>query len=380
MRSMRDEWEMTFVDSGAAALKFMEYNNVHVVISDMRMPGMNGAELLGTVMQFYPHTIRLVLSGHSDQDLILKCVGSTHQYLSKPCDPETLRKTIARALALESNLKSQRIQTLITRMECLPSVPKLYTEIMEKMNDPEVIIEDVGKIVARDIGMTTQMLKMVNSAYFGLRREISNPAEAVAYLGLDTIKSLILGIHTFSEFESPATRGFSMSALWNHSLGVAIFAKLLTQQLTRNFKMMDEAFVAGLLHDAGKAALAYNFPDQYREISQQTQGNTFALLSAETQAFSVNHADVGGYLLGLWGLPTPVVEAIGLHHHPSLSLNEEFTPLTAVHVANALTHAEATTTPVVDVDYLKHIHCADDIEIWQRDFNEHSAALKQQSL
>lgn len=375
LRSMRNDWDMTFLDNGAAALKFMAAGNVDVIVSDMRMPGMNGAELLNTVMRLYPRTVRLVLSGHADQDLILKCVGSTHQYLSKPCDPDALRKTVVRALSLEASLKNECIQKLIARMERLPSVPALYSAIVEKMHDPEVVLEEVGQIIAQDIGMTAQVLKLVNSAFFGLRREVASPVEAVAYLGLDTIKSLVLSIHAFSQFQPAPQCGFSLPALWNHSLGVASFAKRLAQLESPDRKLADETFVAGLLHDAGKAALAYNFPDQYGALLAAAAPPAADRLAAELRVFGVNHADVGGYLLGLWGLPAPVVEAIALHHHPGLSNDENFTPLTAVHVAEALTHAQDAVPVSLDLVYLHRLQLASRLEAWQKQFLDQTAAL-----
>ncbi|MFO1512618.1 MAG: response regulator [Verrucomicrobiota bacterium] len=265
LRTMRNEWEMTFVDSGAAALEFMRVTPVEVVVTDMRMPGMNGAQLLAEVMKWHPKTVRLVLSGHADQELILKCVGSTHQYLSKPCEPEMLRSTVARALDLESTLKNERLQKLIAQMDHLPSVPSLYSAIVEKMNDPEASLAEAGAIIARDIGMTAKILKLVNSAFFGLRREVASPAEAVAYIGLDTIKSLVLSLHVFSQYEPAEPGDFSLGALWTHSLSTGAAAKRIAQIEKMDRKLVDEAFVAGLLHDAGKAALAFNFPDQYGE-------------------------------------------------------------------------------------------------------------------
>lgn len=365
MRSMRNEWEMTFVDNAAAALAFMEKTSVDVIVSDMRMPAMNGAQLLGQVMRRYPKTVRLILSGHADQDLILQCVGSTHQFLSKPCDPEQLRATVGRAMDLESKLNNERLQLLVGRMEHLPSVPSLYSEIVDLMHDPETTLEDVGNIIAKDIGMTAKILKLVNSAFFGLRRQVASPAEAVAYLGLDTIKSLVLSMHAFSQFESAQAGGFSLAELWDHSMRTAAAARWLVQMELNDRKMMDEAFVSGLLHDAGKSALAFNFPDEYGKVLVRTRTSSLTLRQAEQEAFGADHADVGGYLLGLWGLPTPVVEAIALHHQPTQSFANAFTPLTAVHVANAIISAGTAGAPAWDVTYLERLKLAGRVNLWR---------------
>lgn len=370
MHMMRNEWDMTFVDSGAAALEFMRTTPVDVVVSDMRMPGMNGAQLLTEVMRLHPKTVRLVLSGHADQDMILKCVGSTHQYLSKPCEPEALRSTVSRALDLESSLKNGRLQKLIAQMEHLPSVPSLYSEIVEKMNNPEASLAEAGDIIARDIGMTAKILKLVNSAFFGLRREVSSPAEAVAYIGLDTIKSLVLSLHAFAQYESAQPGGFSLTALWRHSLSTGAAAKQIAQLENMPRKLVDEAFVSGLLHDAGKAALAFNFPEKYGEILCMANTQQMDPLQAEAATFGANHADVGGYLLGLWGLPFPVVEAIAFHHQPTASLNPVFSPLTAVHAANVLVSTIPAVRPLeFDWPYLNQLGVGDRTENWRRALN-----------
>jgi HD-like signal output (HDOD) protein len=320
-------------------------------------------------MKRYPRTVRLILSGHADQDLILKCVGSTHQYLSKPCDPDALRATVSRAIGLEASLKNERLQRLIGQMDHLPSIPSLYMKIVETINDPRASLAAVSDIIAQDIGMTAKILKLVNSAFFALRREISSANHAVAYLGLDTIKSLVLSINAFSQLETRELEGFSLAELWNHSLGTAAAAKRIAQIEGAGSKIADEAFVSGLLHDAGKAALAFNFPEEYGQALRDPADGKIDPLGAEQRAFGASHADVGGYLLGLWGLPVPVVEAIALHHQPQLAADKTFTPLTAVHVANALVHAgdRRECPPAVDRQYLATLGLGDRIDVWQRE-------------
>ena len=367
MRMMRDEWDMTFVDSGAKALAFLTDHPVDVIVSDMRMPGMNGAQLFNEVAKRFPKSVRIILSGHADQDLILDCVGSAHQFLSKPCDPEALRATIRRALELEGSVKNDRLQQLVARMAHLPSIPSLYSEIVEKMNDPEAALEDVGVIIAKDPGMTAKILKLVNSAFFGLRREVSNPTDATAFLGLDTIKSLVLSLNAFAQYESVKTEGFSLPALWNHSLATAAAAKRIAQLEKADLKTVDQAFVSGLLHDSGKTVLAFNFPDQYGKTILAAKEQGADPLVAEQDAFGANHADVGGYLLGLWGLPVQVVDAIALHHQPKQSADAAFTPLTAVHAANALVKAGGGTLPAWDSDYLCRLSLGDHATVWQKE-------------
>ncbi|MDP3071016.1 MAG: response regulator [Opitutaceae bacterium] len=372
LRPMRDEWEMEFSDSGAKALELMAADPFDMVVSDMRMPGMNGAELLARVMQLYPKTVRLILSGHADKELILKCVGSTHQFLSKPCDPEAIRTTIRRAAATDDALQSDALKQLVGRLGRLPSVPTLYSEIIDALHDPDVTLDTVGRIVGKDIAMTAQILKLVNSAFFGLRRQVSSPAEAANYLGLDTLRSLVLSINAFSQFEKVAIPGFSFPALWTHSVDTGATAKAIAQLEDADRKLADEAFVAGLLHDTGKMVLAANCPAEYAEVLRLTAQEGLVPCEAEQRVFGVNHADVGGYLLGLWGLPVTVVEAIAFHHRPASAAVKSFCPLTAVHVANALVHHAAEPSPAdeprLDAAYLQSLGLEARLPIWREHF------------
>jgi HD-like signal output (HDOD) protein/CheY-like chemotaxis protein len=370
LRPMRTEWEMVFVESGEKALELMDESPFDVVISDMRMPGMNGAELLAEVLKRYPKTVRLVLSGHADKDLVLKCIGSTHQYLSKPCEPEDLKAAISRAADLDQGMRDQSLRQLIARMDRLPSMPSLYVEIVEKLQDPEVGVEEIGEIVGKDLAMTAKILKLVNSAFFGLGRQISSPAEAVSYLGVDTIKSLVLSIHAFSQFSATHFEGFSIEALWVHSQQTAGLAKEIVRLEKGDQKMMDEAFVAGLLHDTGKLVLGSNFPAQYGPVLKAGRVGSLATLAAEENTFGANHAEIGAYLLGLWGLPVPVVEAIALHHQPGKYAHAGFSPLTAVHVATALvnyqsSHDESVLNSDLDRAYLDQLGLTERLDVWR---------------
>jgi response regulator RpfG family c-di-GMP phosphodiesterase len=280
LRSMRAEWDMVFVGSGAKALELMAQNPFDVVISDMRMPGMNGAEFLAEVLKRFPKTVRLILSGHADRDLVLKCVGTTHQYLSKPCQPDELKAAVMRASNLELSLRDQSLRQLVSRLDRLPSIPALYVQIVEKLQDPDIGVDEIGSIVAKDLAMTAKILKLVNSAFFGLGHQISSPGEAVSYLGMETIKSLVLSVHAFSQFSSAKLGQFSIDALWIHSQQTAGLAKEIARMEDSEHKLLDDCFVAGLLHDTGKLVLASNFPSQYDQVLEMDRSGQLPLLAA----------------------------------------------------------------------------------------------------
>lgn len=375
LRPMRNDWDMAFVNGGVEALEFMAGTPVDVVVADMRMPGMNGAELLNEVMKRHPQTVRLILSGHADKDLIMQCVGTTHQYLSKPCESETLKAAVLRASALGASLQNEHLKKLVGRMDRLPSLPSLYVEIVEKLRQQETMIEDVANVISRDIGMTAKILKLVNSAFFGLQQHISSLDDAVAYLGLNTIKTLVLCINAFSQYEGVKIPGFTLESLWQHSMAVAALARKISRLESTDRNHAEEAFVSGMLHDTGRLILAANDTDSYQKALALAEEQAIPVFQAEESVFGANHASVGGYLLGLWGLPVPVVEAIALHHNPGESTVKVFCPLTAVHVADSLiqgaNRALTETIPPapMDVAYLEELGLADHIQNWNEVMN-----------
>lgn len=378
MRAMRDIWDMQFVDSGVKALEAMSKGEFDVIISDMRMPGMNGAQLLNEIMLRYPKTVRLILSGHADQDLVMRSVGSTHQYLTKPCDPDALRATIDRATALGDSFKDERLKNLIAKMSVLPSLPTLYIEVTEALQNGDASAHDIGAIVAKDIAMCAQILKLVNSAFFSRSRKITSAVEATTFLGIDTIKSLMLCLRAFSKLDESLAAGFKMDSLWSHSLTTAANARGIVRLMNRPQKMVDEAYVSGLLHDAGRLVLAANFPGRYQSVVAEAAANRMDLMDAERNEFGATHADVGGYLLGLWGLPVPVVEAIAFHHDPSQCRNAEFSPLTAVHVGNVLAHESLSSIrvggeAVLDMEYLNAAGVELNVTLWRETLREEAA-------
>jgi len=370
LHAMRREWDMCFASSGAEALQKMAETPADVVISDMRMPNMNGAQLLNEIMRRYPKTVRFILSGFADQEMIMQCVGGTHQFLSKPCDGETLRNVVGRAVGMDAWVNNDKIKGLVSRMESLPSLPTLYFEIMEALGSPETTLNQVGATIAQDPAMTAKMLQMVNSAFFGLRRQIIDPTEAVLQLGLETIKSLVLGIHVFSEFEEVKDSPFSLEKLWMHSLATAGTARRIAQLERQERRIVEEAFTAGLLHDVGRLVLLANLSKQYVEAINQSKETSVPLIESERKVFGASHAEIGGYLLGLWGLPIPLVEAVVFHHHPRDCQSQAFTPLTAVHAANVLEHETAPDPlpflrPELDRQFLAQVGVLDHVPIWR---------------
>ncbi len=369
LRSMRHEWDMEFAVSGQNALEMLEKSPYDVIVTDMRMPGMDGAQLLKEVVKRFPRLVRIILSGQTDQEAFLSSSRIVHQFLSKPCDTELLKTTIERACALQDLLKDESLRKLVLQMESLPSQSNLYIEIKEVLQSPSVSMEKIGQIISRDMGMTAKTLQLVNSAFYGLRRRISSPTEAAVVLGVNTIKALVLSHNLFSHFNHIQFPWFSPDALWKHSSIAGLFARQIAKSENYKLEMLDDALVAGMLHDMGKLVLVANLPAQYNKAQALSHDKNIPFWEAEQETLKGTHAEVGAYLIGLWGITNSIVEALAFHHNPGRCAVKTFTLATAVHVADVLANevypVEAGVDVQADYDYLAKAGMAERLAVWR---------------
>jgi HD-like signal output (HDOD) protein len=246
-----------------------------------------------------------------------------------------------------------------------------------EMESPNASVETIGQIIAQDPPITAKVLQLANSAVFGLHLQVNEPGEAVAYLGLEATRTLVLLAHTFSEFDRLPRLGFSVEELWAHSVRVGQFAReiVLLEQQARD--MAEQAYAAGLLHDLGKVLFAANLPVPFGQAVTLARQERMNLHHAESKVLGATHAEIGACLLGIWGLPGPIVEAVALHHQPSSASQIEFGPLTAVHAADVFAHEMAPEDPEVlpfelDQSCLQQLGLVERAELWRRhcqDFN-----------
>lgn len=347
MRKHRKEWEMVFAPSGPDALEELAKNRFDVIISDMRMPVMDGAELLGRVKQLYPATARIILSGHADRDSVARALPVSHQFLSKPCDARRLRVVVERACQLQRLLQDECIRSLIGKLDKLPSVPRAYAELTRAAAQSDVGITDLADIVEQDPAMTVKILQLVNSAYFGLPQQLSSVRQAVSYLGTDLLKTLALTAHAFGTTIPKPVEGFSLEQLQRDSL---LMARLLKRTIP-DPERASEAFTAAMVHDVGKIVLAAGVPDEFGEALRLEREQGTPLHVLEKQLIGVTHAEVSAYLLGFWGLPISIVEAAAYHHTPRFMAEGPLDLVAWVHAADALLdgHSERATDRRGDV-------------------------------
>ncbi len=369
LRPMRRTMNFEFAEDGPAALEVMAAGKVDVVVSDMRMPGMDGATLLATIQEQYPHAIRIMLTGQADNEAILRTVSVVHQFLAKPADPELLKQVINRATALQDLMADERLKEVVSSIGSLPSLPETYARLQQVLRDPDGSLADAAAVIEQDLAMSAKVLQLVNSAFFGLFRHIESPSRAVNLLGLDTIKSLVLGVGVFTDMKAVSSKSFNVKTLWSHSMATAAFAKQIALQETEDREMIDHAFVAGLLHDVGKLLLFSRMPEEYEQVVRMATEASCSLMEAEHEIFGLSHGDVGGYLIGLWGLPGPVVEAITFHHQLHRYPDPSLGPALIVHVADYISYRIDPDhcigdKPYLDEEFLDQAGMLDRIDAW----------------
>lgn len=340
LRRERAHWDMTFALGGDKAMDELKSTGpFDVVVSDMRMPGgVDGAALLRHVQEDYPATIRILLSGQAERESIVRALPATHQFLAKPCSPSALRAAIQRSLSMSVRPGDAMVRALIGRLDKLPSPPDLFFRLSELASSATSTLNEVAAVVTGDPAMAAKVLQLANSAAFGLARTTTSIPQAVAYLGVDTIKVIALTSSLFEKGSSPELDSLQ---------GIAMEVGSLAKRLMPDRMRADEAFVAGLLHDIGRVILAVSVPETYASISREVITSGEALDVVERRILGCTHAEIGACLLGIWGLPPTIVDAVACHHEPAPGADPQL--IASVHAAQAFIEGEPLDEHIVEI-------------------------------
>lgn len=333
LRPHRHRWHMRFVTSGADALAALAEGPYDVIVSDLRMPGMDGATLLEIVRRDHCDTVRIVLSGDADMVMMARAAGAAHRMIAKPCATDALVAVVERSCALREVAGRMEAARRATGAGSLPSVPRRYLELTEILASGTAGSADVAAVVEADIAMSAKVLQLANSAYFGRRAPVSRIAEAVAYIGLDALRALVLQTDAFRQLSiSRPIPGFDIELLQLHCTRVGKLAAALSADRAA----AGDALTAGLLHDVGLLIFASHDADGLAETLGAARQSGCAVHEAERERVGVTHAEIGAHLLALWGLPPTVTEAVAGHHDRHELGGAALDPPAAVHVADLL--------------------------------------------
>jgi len=367
----RHDWNMQFAVSGEEAIDIFERQQVDLIVSDVRMPGMDGGQLLSAVKQRWPTAVRIIVSGYSDPAQAVRLTSLAHQYIAKPCDGSQLENVIERCFNLQDLMSQEPLRRVVGRIGKLPAMPKTYGRLQAALAQPTVTAGEVADIVNADPAIASKVLQITNSAFFRLRKPMVRIKDAVTYLGFATIRNLVLSAEVFSQWKSPQNLlGVDLERLQSH----AQLAAAACKSLAGGRVSPDDAWLAGLLHDIGYWVLVQECPNEVGQALELSRNGHLPLFECERLIAGASHADIGAYLLGLWGLPYSIVEAVAMHHTPQAVTPHGYDLLGALALSHALldpagAHALGTadeTGAAVDATYHASLNAPFDWEETQR--------------
>ena len=338
LQPLRSQWELVPAANAPAALAAAATAPVVGVICDAGESQTDWSALLEQFAILNPVPLRFLRCGPQKDGVENQVPPGGAAWLSTELDGAGLAKEIQQAFQVSAWIPDGEAKKLVARMKRLPSLPTLFNQVTAELASPTGSLEFVCKLISKDPGITAKILQTVNSPLFGLRRHLTDPAEGVLFLGAERTKGTLLAAGVFLHFDQDECPGFSHDLLWQHSIAVASFASAITLVETKDKKLSELAYTTALLHDVGKLFLAANIPQDYSKVIEQAQRRAIPVEQVELEALGATHAELGAAVLGNWGLPFPMLEAIGWHHCPLKTGDQSFSVLTAVHVADALDH------------------------------------------
>lgn len=332
----RKEWDMRFAPSGADAIKMLEEKPSDIIISDMRMPMMDGAQLLAEVKEKWPESVRFILSGQTDQEQLLTVVGAAHQFLHKPCDPKLISHAVSRTRELAHTIEGTDLRNLILGIESLPVLSSSYSTLSQILEDGQSGADEIAQVIAKDIGLSAKLLQMVNSAFFGLPRQVRSVQEAVVIVGVQRLKDLALVSKIIDALEQDSAACPLIERLWRLSIDIGGAAARAAQNNGACEESQETARLAGTLALIGRALIVRVIPGKFAKACEVSASTGCTLTEAETVVIGVPQQAVGAYALGLWAFDDEVVECVVRQATPEMSRLEEGHPLRFVHTARTI--------------------------------------------
>jgi len=310
LHRQQESWDMIFAESSDQAFEKLNAGTVDVVVSDLRMPGMDGIQFLERVASIWPSTIRIILTGQTEREALLRAVGPAPQFLSKPCSAEKLEAVISRSIRLRNNIKDPTFTDRIGILKSIPSPPDIYAKLMASIGNEKAPTDAVGRVVAQDLAFTTRLLQVANSPIFALPMMVSDASHAVRLLGVDTVRALAITHGLVTSLQGTDLGNLPIENLWFEGIQCGTVTRHIALNMHANADLVNESSLAGMLHGIGQLLLAMNDPRRHRAARAAAQAGQLQLTEAEQRLFGFNHALAGGYLLHLWGFPESVIEGV----------------------------------------------------------------------
>jgi len=337
----REGWNLLFAESAKDALTLLSENHIDLVLTDMRMPEMDGVAFLKQVSATSPATIRMGLTGYTEPKMLARAFseGHIHEIASKPWKDDELRSILQNALARSTDMRKidPALKRVINTVNTLPVLPQAYRAVCEALeDDSKAPVDAVAAIITQAPSIAARLLQAANASIFGQQRQIATVSQAIVVLGLKMVQNLVLVSGIFEELKTGDRREFSAKSLWQHSIGCGSIASHLAKEQGESSAVQETAMLAGILHDIGKLVLANCMPVPYVRILQEAVKRNVPIASVEHELLGTDHTAVGGILAEWWHLPPQVVDALRGHTCPDSVDTELITHL--VHLANSLAH------------------------------------------
>jgi HD-like signal output (HDOD) protein len=332
-------WHMEQVEGAAEADHRLRETEFDALVFDLRIAGRDAPALLAHAQQRQPNMVRVCLSDTTTGEAFTRTVSLAHQFLSSPCDLERLFEVIERTCAVREILGRPAIRELVGKLQGLPSTTQSYHALSEAIAEPNAHSDRIAEIVSEDQALSVKTMQIVNSALFRRSTPISSIHAAVPFVGLEMIKSLALSACLFNALEASPAANRLLKDLQARSMRRAQFARVLLE----GSRLGHEAFTTALLLDVGEAVLALGSPERYQQLIALARARALPGYEIEPEIFGAAHPEVGAYLLGLWGLPIELIEAVAYHHRPSLVAHGQTEVLLAIHVADTITQSNPPT-------------------------------------
>lgn len=337
-------WEERFVGSGAEALEVLGRERFDVLVASSRLAGLDAAGLLGQVKARHPAVARLMIHSSGDREAVSRALPVAQQLLAEPLTPAMLAEVVDRVGGLHTLLSDESMRALVGSLHRLPALPASYNALTEAVARHDVTVDDVARIVEADPALSAKVLQLVNTAWFGAPRRTHSVVAAISWLGIDLITSLSMSAELFNaiDVDGGPRRSRTLAALQPRSVASAN----LLRRILPIGPASSLGFTAGLLHEIGICVLCFGARERFAAIDEEAVRSGRPLCEVEREQLGVTHGEIGAYLLGAWGLPFEIEEAVAWHHTPERAPHSgNVALLGAVHLVAELIDAATAEQP-----------------------------------